>query len=297
MKLRADFLAVVLSLAAAAGIGVVQPRLGRQSVDARLREDVFVLPPPEQLRAMTLGYRGAAADLIWAKLLVEQGLHWQDKRKFTDLPIYIDGIIALEPDHPTLYQFVDTLILFQPVAVTPEDARIARRYLERGTKERPYDHEVWLHYGQYVAFLAPSYLTDKEEIEQWRADGAHAMMHAVELGADADRSLAASTILTGKGESKAAIEHLQKAYALTDDFETRRQIMGKLQRYNAGPNTASAEIAVSHVEHQWRSRYPFLSRSGALLIGPYRNAAACAGPDSYTLRECPREWSAVTEEH
>lgn len=297
MNLRATDLATTITAAvAAATIGFVQPTLGAQLNGARLRDDVFVLPPPRQLEAMTLGYRHAAADLLWAKLLVEQGLHMQEKRKFTTLPAYIDAIIALEPDHPTLYQFVDTLIVFQPVPAGPEEARLARRYLERGTQERPYDPELWLHYGQFVAFLAPAMLNDNAEIEQWRADGARALMHAVELGADADRSLAASTILSEAGHTKATIQHLQRAYALTDDPETRRQIAFKLQRLRGGVNSELSEIGVSLIEHEWRTRYPFLSRGASLLIGPYRPPAACAGPDAHARRECPHDWTSVTSE-
>ena len=111
-----EIVALLLVASGAAGIGGLQPVLAERVRSTRLRDDVFVLPPPNQLKTMALGYKHAIADLIWAKLLVEQGLHWQEKRKFTDLPKYVDAIIALEPDHPTLYQFVDTLIVFQPVA-------------------------------------------------------------------------------------------------------------------------------------------------------------------------------------
>ena len=292
MKKRlVDLAAFAVFALGATGIGVLQPGLAEDVRSTRLRDDVFVLPPPNQLKVMALGYKHAIADLIWAKLLVEQGVHWQEKRKFATLPSYIDAIIALEPDHPTLYKFVDTLLVFQPVPATAEEARLARQYLERGTRERPYDPAIWLHYGQFIAFLAPSFLTDNDEIERWRADGARAMMHAVELGADADRSLAASTILSKAGEKKATILHLRRAYALTDDFETRRQIMLKLQMLEGG---ADAELAVTTVEHEWRTRYPFLSRHAALLIGPHRPPATCAGPTSYERKECPHDWNAMT---
>ncbi|MBX3219991.1 MAG: hypothetical protein KF795_05685 [Labilithrix sp.] len=290
---RGEALALALLTVSAAGLGVVQPRLARDVAAVRERDEVFALPPAEQLRAMTFGYRHAAADLIWAKMLVEHGLHWQEKRKLKALPSYIDAIIALEPDHPVLYQFVDTLIVFQPGAPTPDDARLARGYLERGTRERPYDAEIWLHYGQYLAYLAPSLLTDNAEIERWRTDGARALMHAVELGADADRSLAASTILTKSGERKATIEHLRRAYALTDDHETRRQIALKLERLNAGTDAADA---VARVESEWQTRYPFLSRGTMLLIGPHRTPDACAGPHQEAKSGCPRDWTDATRD-
>jgi len=279
----------VLAIVAVAALGIagLQPGLAQNVHKVRQRDDVFLLPPPNELRAMTLGYRSAATDFLWAQLVYEHGLHWQEKRPFPDVTRYIDGIVALEPDFSTLYLFVDTLLVFVPNGGTDEDAHKARAYLERGIAERPYDPQTWLHYGQFIAFLAPSFLKDEKEIEQWRKDGALALAKAVELGADADRSLAATTILSQSGERKASIEHLQRAYAMTDDPETRRQIAFKLQRLQA---TRDAEVAVDMVEGQWHTRWSYLSRGTTLLIGPARPAAACAGPASFDDKTCPRDW-------
>jgi tetratricopeptide (TPR) repeat protein len=285
---------VALAIAAAAALGIarLQPELAADVHKVKQRDDVFLLPPPAELRAMTLGYRAATTDLLWAKLVYEYGLHWQERRAFPDVTRYFDGILALEPDFPTLYAFVDTIMVFNATPGTEEDARTARRYLERGTRERPYDPEVWLRYGQFVAFLAPSFLKDDRDIEAWRKDGALALARAVELGADADRSLSATTILSAAGERKAAIDHLQRAYAMTDDPETRRQILYKLQRLQASQDS---EQAVSVVEREWRSRWLFLSRGTTLLLGPARDPAACAGPASYDRPGCARDWSGFVE--
>lgn len=286
-------LAGVAALACAGGIAFVQPALAKSVHKVHQRDDVFLLPPPDQLRAVTLGYRSAAADLIWTKLILEYGMHWQEKRPFPDITRYVDGIVAVEPDFPLVYEFVDTLLLFAPGGATPERAHEARAYLERGIKERPYDANVWLHYGQFIAFLAPSFLTDKEEIERWRIEGAGALTRAVELGADAQRSLAATTILSKAGERSASIQHLQRAYAMTDDPDTREQILLKLRRLEV---TADAADATSVVDREWHTRFDFVSRSTALLLGPARSPVKCAGPASYDIRGCARDWTGVIEE-
>lgn len=279
---------LLLALTGALGIALVQPRLATDVHSVRQRDDAFLLPPPDQLRAMTLGHRAATTDVLWAKLILEYGLHWQEKRKFPDVTRYIDGIIALEPDFPLLYDFVDTIIMYPgPAGATAEDARTTRRYLERGARERPNDAKVWLHYGQFIAFMAPSFLTDPNEIERWRHDGAIAITHAVELGADAHGSLAASTILSKSGERTATIEHLQRAYAMTDDAEVREQFLLRLRSLQAD---AVAEQAVTVVERELRSHYAFLSRGTGLLVGPRTPAVPCAGPASYARRGCARDW-------
>jgi hypothetical protein len=292
---RGELLAVGLAALCAMGIRAIQPVLAASILKVRLKDDTVAIPPAKELRALTFGYRAAGADLLWASLLVEHGVHSQERRSFPSIRRYLDGIIELEPDHPMVYQFVDTLLVLAKPGekVTLEDVRDARAYLERGTKERPYDHDVWLHYGQYLAFLAPSFLEKKEDIERWRTDGALAISQAVLLGADADRSLAVGTILNQAGEKKAAIEQLQRAYAIADNPDTRMQIRLKLQRLEAMP---VAEESVSRVEHEWHVHWPFLSRGATLLIGPARDPALCAGADSETLAACPRDWSAVVED-
>ena len=286
---RGELLAICFMLLCAFGIAGVQPGLARDIFKLRERDDVVLLPPPAQMRALTFGYRAAAADLLWVKLVLESGIHTQERRPFPEMPRYIDAVIAVEPDHPTLYVFVDALLLLTTVKTTDKEARIARAYLERGTRERPNDAEMWLHYGQFLAFLGPSWLSDEAEIEAWRRDGALAMVKAVELGADPGRSLAAITLLKKAGETKAAIAHLQNAYALANDDETRLQLMLRFQQL--GVSAMDADIARNTVDSEWQLSFPFVSRGTALLLGPRRSPITCAGPSSWSKKACPRDWS------
>jgi hypothetical protein len=295
MSARGSFVLGILgALLGIGGIALVQPPLAESVHKVRQRDDVFLLPPPAQLRAMTLGYRAAAADLVWAKLILEYGLHWQEKRPFPDVTRYIDGVLALEPDFPTLYEFVDTILVYPPPpGGTEEDARTARRYLERGTRERPYDPNAWLRYGQFVAFLAPSFLKDPKESDRWRVDGANAMLRAVELGSSSQRSLAATSILDRAGERNATIAHLERSYAMTDDPDMREQLMLRLVKLKGA---ADAEQAIGVFEREWWTHYHFLTRGQTLLIGPQRSPTACAGPGSYGRPGCAKDWDAMIAE-
>jgi hypothetical protein len=274
------------------GIALVQPGLARAITKVRLTDDITALPPPPQLRAMTFGYRAAAADVLWASLVVEYGLHSEEHRPFHGIRQYLDGILELVPDHPSLYRFVDTFLIYRPGEIaSDEDVRAARMYLERGTKELPFDADVWLHYGQFIAFLAPTFLKDPNEIERWRTDGAFALARSIELGSNPDRTLTVATLLNQAGNRKAAIQQLQRHYALTEDPATRRQILLDLQRFQG---SAAVEESVETVESQWHTLYPFLTKSGALLVGPDRDPAACAGPSSHQRRACAADWTAAT---
>ncbi len=186
---RGAGLVAALLVVSALGVARLQPRLAHAAHDVKERDEVYALPPPAQLKAFVLGYDAATVDLLWAKLLVEFGIHWHEKRTFHPDP-YIDAILYLEPTYDRIYRFADTLLCYHPLHATEADARKARGVLERGTLERPWDFEVWQEYGQFSAFLGPGFLPDTAEAEKdrWRHDGALAMMKAVDLGAGVGRA-------------------------------------------------------------------------------------------------------------
>lgn len=294
--MRGWLAALLLLGGGAGGIAWLQPPLAERARSVKQGEDVYVLPPPDELKVMTLGYRAAAADLLWAKLLVEFGMHWFDKRPFTDVPKYVDAILTLEPDHRLVYRYVDTLLVFRPPQGTEADAVMARAYLERGTRERPFDPEVWQKYGDFMAFVAPSFVKDTREHDAWRREGARALERAVQLGAEPSRALSAATILSKSGERKAAIAFLRRAYWVTDDADTREQITAKLQLLESSPD----ERDVAYIDSEWsalghrRGRsllHPLLSRGELLLLGPFVDPKACAGVREPKL-ECERDWEA-----
>ena len=276
-----------------AGIALTQPSLARGIHAAKQREDVYLFPPPTQLRIGTLGYTAAAVDVLWVKLRVEYGMHFVEQRPFPDVTHYMDAILALEPDFFPLFKYADTMLCYHAGDATADDARTARAYLERGIESRPDDHEVWLHYGQFLAFMAPTFLTSPEEIDAWRQRGATALERAVELGDDPDRSIEAANLLDRHGERAAAIRALERAYALTDDEKTREIISMKLAQYHADDVRERAQEDVGFIEKRWRTRWPFVARGTALLLGPAPDPLACAGPKGARYAACAMDWEPV----
>jgi len=291
-RARGVVAAIAIMLGGAAGVALTQPRLAATTKKVKETKDVYVLPPPAQLKVMTLGYRAAAVDFLWAKLLVEYGMHWSDHRAFDDLPRYIDAILEIEPDYAPLFRYVDSMLVYRPPRGYAKDARLARAYLERGLQARPYDAKVWMQYGQFIAFIAPGFLTDTDdaERERWRVDGARAMMRAVELGADPDRAVSAATILNKAGaDTTALIASLRKYRALAaDDPGTIEEIDRKLAQLQAKAEDDAEAIHRREFESQWRRQFPFLTRYQFLLIGPSIDPAKCAGRNH--VPACAREW-------
>lgn len=292
---------VAVLLAGAAGVAALQPGLARTAHKVKEHDEVYALPPPAQLHVATLGWDAAAVDLLWATLLVDYGTHWQEHREFTAVPQYTDAILELEPDYAPIYKYVDTLLAYRPLQGTEDDARKARAYLERGTRERPGDPAVWLEYGQFIAFIGPSFLHSDADKQAWRKDGAIAMAHAVELGADVDNSLTAASMLTRAGEKKAAIRYLRQAYAFTEHpsmAAIHKAIGERLAAFQASAELDAADAEAHALDERWQRELPYLSRDRYVVLGPAVDPARCAGVAGYGgpgcgHPDCCRDWRDV----
>jgi hypothetical protein len=295
---KGKVVAALLLLGGAAGVARTQPRLAATAHDVKDSDEVYGLLPPAVLHAATLGWDAAAVDLLWASLLVEYGTHWAEHRDFKTIPQHVDAIVELEPTYQPMYRFVDTLLAYRPMQGTEHDVRLARAYMERGTRERPGDSKLWTQYGQFLAFTAPSFLTSDAEKDAWRRDGAEAIGHAVELGGDADRALSAASMLTRAGATQAAIRYLEHAYAFTEHpsmTEVHERIGGRLASLKAAASRDAADAAARAIDARWRAEMPAVERGLYLLLGPAVDPARCAGLRAFELPSCARDWDAVVE--
>lgn len=297
----ATWIGIAVLLVGAGGVAALQPGLARTAHEVKEHDEVYALPPPAQLHAATLGWDAAAVDLLWAKLLVDYGTHWQEHREFTAVPHYTDAILELEPDYAPIYKYIDTLLAYRPLQGTEDDVRKARAYLERGTRERPRDPAVWLEYGQFIAFMGPSFLHSDADKAAWRKDGAIAIAHAVELGADVDNSLTAASMLSRAGEKQAAIRYLRRAYEFTEHpsmTAIHQAIAGRLAALQAMADLDAADAAAHAIDERWQRELPYLSRDWYVVLGPSVDPARCAGVAGYggpgcDRPDCCRDWADV----
>jgi len=291
---RPEIVATLLFLACAGGVAVLQPRLARTAHEVKESGDVYALPPPAELHAATLGWDAAAVDLLWSKLLIEYGTHWSEHREFLETPNYANAILELEPTYAPLYRFIDTMLAYRPLQGTEKDIREARAYLERGTRERPDDRDLWMDYGQFIAFIAPSFLKDEAEIARWRKEGAEAMGHAVELGGEPERALTAATMLSSAGATQAAVGYLERAYAFTElpSMAAVHEAVGKrLSELQATGIRDAADAAGRAIDGRWQAELPCVSRGRYLLLGPAVDVPRCAGLKAGDDPACTRDWT------
>ncbi|MGK4004316.1 hypothetical protein WMF31_16900 [Sorangium sp. So ce1036] len=293
---------VTLALAAVAAVAIGSVRAPAADLERRVKEtsDVYVLPPPDDVVTLSLGYRAALADLLWSHVLVSQGLHTFERRRFENLTLLLDSINALDPTFRDPYLFADALITFQASTTPREEILKAREIMERGVKHRPLDGELWLALGQFVAFIAPAgYLTDPDEKAQWRLDGARMLQRAAELGGnDANiswQALGGAGILGRAGEREAQIRFLQRTLAVTDDEELQQQIRAQLDHLLGERAAEAYRRRLDGFAEIWRRDLPFVSKSMMLVLGPPRDTAYCAGGAHADEPRCAPTWRAWAE--
>lgn len=291
--------AAALMVLAAACVGSVRARLA--DVERRVKEtsEVYLLPPPEHVAAVSLGYRSALADVLWAHVLVTQGLRLTERRRFQTLTMLFDSINELDPTFRDPYLYADALITLQVGETPREEVLKTRAILERGARERPLDGEIWLALGQFVAYVAPSsYLQDPDEKQRWRLEGARMLARAAELGGPNEsigwQAIGGAGILERAGERDAAIQFLERALAVTDDDELKKHITARLAVLVEDRRVEAYQRRSDVMRAMKAKDLPFVSRTMFLVLGPPLDPALCAGGER---REDPRcatsfaEWS------
>ncbi len=301
-------LAWLAGLWALAAALVVISRQPAADTHRRVKEtsDVYVLPPPDQVVAMSLGHRAAVADYLWATVLVEQGLHTFDRRRFENLPYLIETINALDPTFREPYLLVEPLTIFQVNEVPVEDVRRAREALERGVKALPNDPEILLAAGSFIGMMAPSsYLTDPAEKEQWMLDGSVYLERAALLGDDKKfvgwQALSGFRMLRKSGKQREAVKFLERVLAGTDDAELQqrtREMLDKMAEADGAyqqSEARKAEVAArkrqERVDYLIRTHYRIVGRTGVRVMGPPYDVAYCAGGKNSADPRCSFDWA------
>jgi len=206
--------------------------------------DVLYVPPPGYLRAMSVGYREAMADLIWVRALIFTG----ERFGSTDtnaVERYTEAINDLAPRfrRPYLWGAI-TQIYGGQANVSRDMVERSARVYERGLEQFPESHELLYPYGMLLSVQVgstPGY-SEAERAEHTRR-GADLIRRAAAFGADPLVRLQAATLITDNASPQLAIQFLESQLAATEDEEHRRLLRRKLSEL-AGPERVVAVEAI-----------------------------------------------------
>lgn len=250
----------------------------RRETSAR---DVYVLPPPEQVVVLSLGYRAAAADLIFGHVLVAAGTHVSEKRLFEFAGDYLNTVIELDPKFRAPYRYADGIITLQAVKVPDRMQHQARDILLRGTREFPYDQELWNSAGQYLAYLAPSWLSDPKEAQEFREQGARLLARACELVGSNEaiphNCITAAALFSNAGDNAATRSFLTRMLDVIDEPKLRAMAEGRLRQLDGEAAVLESRARLERFNRYRAADLPFVSRVELQSVGPRFDPAACAG--------------------
>ncbi len=272
-----------------------RPRVVERFDRVTLGHDSYTLPPPQQAVVASLGYRSAFADLIFARVLVQYGLHFQEKRLFEFVGNYLDTINALDPKFRAPYYLADTLLTLQPKPPPQANFTKARQIIERGMDELPHDSRLWIQGGQFIAYLGPARFQDAETKREWRLAGARRLARACELISDDDidphHCITAAGLLSRAGEIEATVRFLERVLVVSDNEEIHELARALLEQHAGERDRTEWESRMDAFQRSWRHDLRFVSKHLLLVLGPPFDPAPCAGALAST-RECAPTWRA-----
>jgi hypothetical protein len=265
-----------------ATIGYARPRVDESTRGVKAGSDVFALPSPDTLAALSLGYRSALADLLYTTTLIQYGTHGEEHRRFEFVGQYLDSIVGLDPSFCQTYRYADTFLIYQPAGnPTPDDVHHARRLLDKGLRMCPNDGTLWMSAGQFMAFIGIQFLTDEKEKEEYLSTGALTLSRAAELETGNQnvqwQALGAAAIFTREGKRDAAIAFLERVYGITDDEELKANVAAKLFALREEERVDRRKRQSDAFNEAWHRDLPFVSRTGMLVLGPRYDASGCSG--------------------
>jgi tetratricopeptide (TPR) repeat protein len=288
-------LPIALAILAIAAISRLRVALNAGFAKATVEHDIYPLPPPQQTVVLSLGYRSALADFLFAHLLVSYGIHFQEKRQFEVVGNYLDAINELDPKFERPYRLADTLLTLQVKQVSENSYRKARAIEERGMKEFPFDAALWSSAGQFLAYLGPGGLKDRAEQDAWRLAGGRVLAHACELVSSDETIPYHCIVAAGLLADTAAKEaFLERVLLVNDDPEILALANGALEKLNHDARNHSSERK-ERFQKAEAADLPFISLSAYLTIGPNWDPPACAG----RTMQCPtsfRAWDAANNQ-
>jgi hypothetical protein len=210
----------------------------------------------------------------------------------------LEEVLTLDPKFEAPYLLTDGLLTLQAKRVPRENYYEARRILERGMAEFPFDQALWVTAGQFFAYLAPGGLDDPKEQDEWRLAGGRTLARACELvGSNDDvpfTCIAAAGLLTRAGAAVASRQFLERMLQVSDDPEMRDLVTRLLKKAVDGEASSPTQARREQFQRLWADDLSFVTRGALLTIGPSWNAAACAG--NAVCSTSWRDW-AENDEH
>jgi hypothetical protein len=236
---------VALSRSSAVGLKLEGSRM-RPGLEA----ETSYVPPAGVLRMVSLGHQGFVADLLFVRANQYFVRHLFADRSFAWLETFVDGILALDPMNPRVYEWASQAVKYGQKLDNQMIAR-SNRYAEKGIERFP---DLWRFYFDVGFNLYFEWQTgsqaDRDEVRQ--------------------RALPYFSVAAALPGSKLDPNFLAELYRVQDDVEMalfqaylhyweageeeRKTLMARIQ--TLGQSAQAQRFA--RVEETWKRDFPYL---------------------------------------
>jgi len=260
------WLGVACALVAYAGARGAQLGATRLRGAGEVEEPPFA-PSPAAAPFVSLEYREAAADLMFARLATYFGGRDTTADGVGGL---VEAIAATDPHFHRIYDWGNRAMTFAAHGVDQSTFQRALAVLDQGMHEFPDDWRLPYAAGQI--YMLDLDTKNPALRRQWDERGAMLLESASRKpGAPANASLAAAHLRTKLGENQRAADSLREMLLITHDTKTRARLIEKL----AELEHANADVIAGEVlemrrrfETDWNRERPALPPSMYILVGP-----------------------------
>lgn len=244
-------------------------------------EDRYYLPPATWLRAFSVGYNEACADVLWATTLVYFGgkENWIKRGSNSDVQKdtavytvnYLDLVTSIDPRFRGAYRSGGRLTLYHQGRITRQSVEMAIALLEKGLINFPDDGEIafnlgFLHYYEMVPFL-PGPGTSPQR-KRSRQKGVEILRRAAHMdGSPPYSSILSSTLMIKEGLDNLVVEHLKTMLINETKPSIRRSLEAQLRREIG--KAAERDIQYTRkLRSEWKQDIPYVPFDLFLLTRP-----------------------------
>jgi hypothetical protein len=230
-----------------------------------LAAETLYLPPHVVLRALSIGFRPAVADLLFVRAHSYFLTHFFTDRTFTWLDNYFQAIADLDPDNPRIYLWAAQVVKLGQ-AIDDDVIRRSNTFLERGLERFPRDWRLHMDLGFNLNFEFKGRSEAERAAALLRARD-HFATAAGLPGAPVDPNFLVDLFHRDQEDRLAAAYALQKYYEATD--EQREQLLRRV-----GALSREMAAGIQDEEARWKRDMPYASVPMFALIGDPRQAGA-----------------------
>jgi hypothetical protein len=248
--------------------------------------DTFYLPPSSALRIASLRHTELAADLLHARANVYFGTQLHARVPTKWLAKYLHSAIDMDPQFKRLYLAGAAMLIYNGQRISPDMVLSAITVLERGHKAFPFDWEFPFQIGFHLLFELPQDAgEDDPRVPGWRQKGVE-MLRQAALYEDVPYYIPSlvARMLTKRGANDLAIHHLEQAYAISSNPETRTQIKNKLFLLRGQQFSEELEEHLRTFDRMIAEGFPEAPEAFSIIAGPRITTLSILTPPSLSAK-------------